>query len=53
MMPLKNKGSHPCIELIQTHCILKVFFLLVAVNIKLFIGKELMGQETWRLILKY
>ena len=54
MMPLENKGSHTCNELIQTHCIKKkIFLLLVAVNIELFIEKELMGQETWRFMLKY
>ena len=53
MMPLENKGSHTCIELIQTHCIFKNIFLLVAVNIELFIEKEIMGQETWRFMLKY
>ena len=31
----------------------QIIFLLVAVNIELFIEKELMGQETWRFMLKY
>ena len=45
MMPLENKGSQTCNELIWTQCNETNYFLLVAVKIELFIEKELMGRK--------